>query len=238
MNTQYRTTNLLKAVLFFFILFMTAGRSAQAACAGPVSTNAGTDLCAVGHGRPEQKNETGRMDICVSCEWDDEENRDGIRPESVTVTLYANGMETGRSITLCEENGWSGCFENMDACRNGEMLSYSVIEERVEGYTGTIAGTDIEGYRVINIHEPLPEGRSGQNVITPDLRVSGRKGVVVETVVTTKVSRSVPARTSTTTKRSRSAKTADTSRPALWEILILISCAGLYVWMRAEQNKG
>lgn len=237
MNTQYRTTNLLKAILFFFILFMTAERSAQAACAGPVNRNAGTGLCAAGHGSPVKENGISRMDITVSCEWDDEENREGIRPESVTVTLYANGLETGRSITLSEENGWSGCFENMDAFRNGETLSYSIIEERVEGYTGTIAGSDIDGYRVINIHEPIPAGRIGQNTITQDLRVSGRKVVVVETVVTAKVSKSVPARTSTTTKKSRSAKTADTSSPAMWEILMLLSCAGLYVWMRAEQRK-
>lgn len=237
MNTQYRTTSLLRAVLFFFILFMTAGRSAQAACADHVKRNAGTDLSDTRHGRHGREDEILRIDISVNCEWDDEENRDGIRPENVTVTLYANGLETGKSITLGEENGWSGCFEDMDASRNGEALSYSVIEERVEGYTGTIAGSGTDGYRIINIHEPLPAGRIGQNTITPDLKVSAKKGVVVETVVTTKVSRSAPARTSTTTKRSVSAKTADTSQPAMWEFLLLISCAGLYAWMRAEQRK-
>ena len=61
--------------------------------------------------------------------------------------------------------------------------------------------------------------------------------MIVETVVTTKVSRSVPARTSTSTKKTRSAKTADTAAPVLWELLMLVSCGMLYMWMRYEQNR-
>ena len=72
MNTQYRTTSLLRAVLFFFILFMTAGRSAQAACADHVKRNAGTDLSDTRHGRHGREDEILRIDISVNCEWDDE----------------------------------------------------------------------------------------------------------------------------------------------------------------------
>lgn len=228
MKTEYRTMSLLPALLFFFILFMTSGDGAYAACA-------------------DHDNNILRMDVTVSCGWDDEENRDGTRPDHVTVTLYANGRETGRAITLSEENGWSGSFIGMDTYRYGEKLSYSIIEERISGYTGTIEGSDRTGYRIVNIHEPLPIRKNGSDQngtkknssgeIVPDLKVSGGKGVIVETVVTTKVSRSVPARTSTSTKKTRSAKTADTAAPVLWELLMLVSCGMLYMWMRYEQNR-
>ena len=223
MKTEFRTMSLLPAFLLFILLFMTAGDGAYAACA-------------------DQDNNILRLDITVSCGWDDEENRDGTRPDHVTVTLYANGRETGRTVTLSEENGWRGCFSGMDAYLGGEKLSYSIIEERIEGYTVTIEGSDLAGYRIVNIHEPLPAGKSGSGnsgsgEIVPNVRTSGEKGVIVETVVTTKVSRSAPARTSTSTKKSRSAKTADTSAPVMWELLMLISCGALYMWMRSEQNK-
>ena len=228
MKTEYRTMSLLPALLFFFILFMTSGDGAYAACA-------------------DHDNNILRMDVTVSCGWDDEENRDGTRPDHVTVTLYANGRETGRAITLSEENGWSGSFIGMDTYRYGEKLSYSIIEERISGYTGTIEGSDRTGYRIVNIHEPLPIRKNGSDQngteknssgeIVPDLKVSGGKGVIVETVVTTKVSRSVPARTSTSTKKTRSAKTADTAASVLWELLMLVSCGMLYMWMRYEQNR-
>ena len=228
MKTEYRTMSLLPALLFFFILFMTSGDGAYAACA-------------------DHDNNILRMDVTVSCGWDDEENRDGTRPDHVTVTLYANGRETGRAITLSEENGWSGSFIGMDTYRYGEKLSYSIIEERISGYTGTIEGSDRTGYRIVNIHEALPIRKNGSDQngteknssgeIVPDLKVSGGKGVIVETVVTTKVSRSVPARTSTSTKKTRSAKTADTAASVLWELLMLVSCGMLYMWMRYEQNR-
>ena len=85
MKTEYRTMSLLPALLFFFILFMTSGDGAYAACA-------------------DHDNNILRMDVTVSCGWDDEENRDGTRPDHVTVTLYANGRETGRAITIPERS--------------------------------------------------------------------------------------------------------------------------------------
>ena len=217
------TKRYLPAILFIILVFMTAGSGAYAAQYEPDGDSSEGGI--------------QRIDITVRCDWDDEGNRDGTRPEQVTVALYAGSRETGRMITLCEENGWRGCFENMDVYRDGERLSYSVIEERVEGYTGTIEGSDLSGFRIVNIHEPLPEGRSGSEEIIAKKTTSGEKGVIVETVVTTKVSKSVPARTSTSPKKTRSAKTADTSNPVLWEILLICSCAALRLCLRIEKSR-
>ena len=63
------------------------------------------------------------------------------------------------------------------------------------------------------------------------------EGKIVETVVTTKVSRSMPARTSTTIKKSMSAKTADASDTVYWGGTLLGAIAALFVWMRFEQKR-
>ncbi len=39
--------------------------------------------------------------------WDDDNNRDGIRPESVTVELLADGKKTNNSVVLSGTNGWT-----------------------------------------------------------------------------------------------------------------------------------
>lgn len=184
---------------------------------------------------PVQK--TPEMDVEVSGMWEDEDNRDGTRPGSVKVTLYANGKETGRTLTLSEENDWSGTFEELAVYSDSTRQSYSVVEERVDGYTGLIRGSDRGGYTITNTHEPLPEGRSSEEEIA--LRNQPvKEGVIVAKVLTTKVSRSMPVRTSTTIKKSKSAKTADTSAPCMWGGLLLAAVVALFIWMKIEQKKG
>jgi hypothetical protein len=49
--------------------------------------------------------------------------------EQVTVRLYANGVDTGRTITLTLKNGWRGVFRGLpyeDA--DGNVIVYSVEE--------------------------------------------------------------------------------------------------------------
>ena len=36
--------------------------------------------------------------------WNDADNQDGKRPESITVSLLADGKETGKTVTLSVEN--------------------------------------------------------------------------------------------------------------------------------------
>ena len=177
------------------------------------------------------------IDIDVTGLWEDDDDNDGTRPESVNVTLYANGKETGRTITLSEENDWSGTFEELAVYSDCVRQSYSVVEERLEGYTGLISGSDLDGYTITNSHEPLPEGRSGEEEISQRSRGTIEEGKIVATVLTTKVSRSMPARTSTTIKKTHSAKTADSSDTLLWGGMLLMAVIALFIWMRFEQSK-
>ena len=63
--------------------------------------------------------------------WDDNNNADGKRPESLKVTL-SNGDE----VTLNEENGWSAKVENLPKYKDGQEINYSWSESSLpEGYT-------------------------------------------------------------------------------------------------------
>ena len=78
--------------------------------------------------------EISTIDIKINMKWDDEEDLDGSRPEEVTVTLYANGNEIGRSVTLRADEDWEGTFIELPLYYNGELQSYSVVEEKVDGF--------------------------------------------------------------------------------------------------------
>ncbi len=89
------------------------------------------------------------VDIDGSIIWDDKDNVDGIRPESVTVRFYANGEEQ-ENTTLFESNKWSYSFSDYDKYASGEEIEYTLAVDNVDGYTSTISGNDIT---LTHIHE-------------------------------------------------------------------------------------
>lgn len=84
-------------------------------------------------------------DVSTSLMWDDDANRDGYRPESVTVELYANGEPTGKTAVLSEDNGWAYTWKDVAALEQGEGVIYTVdLPQTPDHYTKTITnGTDI-----------------------------------------------------------------------------------------------
>ncbi|MBP1968503.1 LPXTG-motif cell wall-anchored protein [Virgibacillus natechei] len=80
--------------------------------------------------------------------WDDAENQDGIRSESITVNLHANG-EAIDSEEVTEEDDWSYNFENLPKYEAGEEITYTITEDEVEGYE-----TEINGFDITNTHTP------------------------------------------------------------------------------------
>src|SRR5699024_9389208 len=86
--------------------------------------------------------------------WDDANNQDGIRPESITVKLLANGEETGQEVVLNEDNNWQADFTELDVNANGEAIEYTVEEEAVEGYETTVSGTAADGFVITNSYTP------------------------------------------------------------------------------------
>jgi hypothetical protein len=98
------------------------------------------------------------ISINVSKVWNDSDNLDGSRPDSVTVQLLANGEALeGKTLTLNEANGWDGTFADLPEYANGEKIVYTIEEAAVEGYTTEITGSADEGFVITNSHEPVVE---------------------------------------------------------------------------------
>ena len=74
--------------------------------------------------------------------WDDKNNQDGKRPNSITVHLLADGTVI-KDYTLDESNNWMHTFENLDKYNNGKQIVYSVIEENIDYYSTSISGGTI-----------------------------------------------------------------------------------------------
>ena len=69
--------------------------------------------------------------------WDDEENRDGKRPTSLTVTL-----SDGTEVELSEANSWTATVKNLPKYDDGVAIVYNWAEANVpEGYTLTSNST-------------------------------------------------------------------------------------------------
>ena len=96
----------------------------------------------------------GKTSVGVTKSWQDNNNQDGIRPESITVKLLANGKDTGKKLVLSQKNSWTGSFTDLDEYADGEKIIYIVEEEKVEGYDTVISGNAEKGYVICNSHTP------------------------------------------------------------------------------------
>ena len=96
-----------------------------------------------------------KIEIEGSKTWDDNNNQDGKRPESIKINLYADG-EYLDSRTVTEADKWKWTFDNLDVYVNGTPIEYTITEDAVEGYT-----TQINGFNVTNTHTPEKTEISG-----------------------------------------------------------------------------
>ena len=93
---------------------------------------------------------TETVDVSGTKTWDDANNQDGVRPESITVNLLANGVQKD-SRTVKASDNWEYSFTGLPKYNdNGEKVTYTVTENQVDGYLTAVSGTDIT-----NTHTPL-----------------------------------------------------------------------------------
>ena len=92
----------------------------------------------------------GTTSVTVNKVWDDKDNQDGLRPDSIQVQLIGTiEDENGESITvvnetmpITEENGWIGTFNDLPVKEDGKEIIYTVREiTQIEGYTTEITET-------------------------------------------------------------------------------------------------
>ena len=84
--------------------------------------------------------------VTVTKIWDDGNDKDSLRPESVTVKLYQNGT-LYKKVVLSGSNSWKHTFTNLPV-----TAAYSVKEDAVSGYTASYSGNEADGFVIVNKH--------------------------------------------------------------------------------------
>ncbi len=84
--------------------------------------------------------------------WVDNDDRDGMRPDDISVELLADGVVVSTAI-LNTSNAWTYTFGNLNKLRNGGIvIIYSVKEQIVPEYTSVITSDGI-GFVIKNTHD-------------------------------------------------------------------------------------
>lgn len=93
----------------------------------------------VADGTGEVTNELKLISIAVDKTWSDGDNVDGIRPETLNIKLFADGVEVpNKSYTLKESENWTCTFTDLPLKNDrGEEAQYRVVEDSAadSGYT-------------------------------------------------------------------------------------------------------
>ena len=86
------------------------------------------------------------VDISGTKSWDDDSDRDGVRPASITVNLMRDGAKAdSRTVTPDASGAWAYAFTGLPKYdpADGHEYAYTVTEEAVPNYATAVAGTDI-----------------------------------------------------------------------------------------------
>ena len=73
--------------------------------------------------------------------WDDADNQDGIRPTTLTATLYADGAKV-KDVTLSAANNWTATEKDLPKYKAGKEIAYTWSEPEIENYTASEATED------------------------------------------------------------------------------------------------
>ncbi|MBQ5819808.1 MAG: Cna B-type domain-containing protein, partial [Clostridia bacterium] len=88
------------------------------------------------------------VSISGSKTWDDNNDQDGVRPEKITIYLLADGETVATKVVTADDN-WKWSFVGMNKYNGTEEITYTVLEEVVDGYK-----TSYDGFNVTNTHIP------------------------------------------------------------------------------------
>lgn len=101
--------------------------------------------------------EPEKISFTIEKYWEDADDQDKLRPDSIVVTVYENG-EKLENYTIRGEEDWKYLVEDVNRYYDhGKDIEYTVAEESVDGYESQISGSAAEGFRVTNTHTVKPE---------------------------------------------------------------------------------
>lgn len=98
----------------------------------------------------------------------------------VTVRLLADGEDTGKTVTLSADGGWTGSFDGLPKNKDGKAIAYTVSEDPVEGYASEVTGDATAGFTVTNTKNETPGKPGGGSEATPrgSLPKTGDEGLL------------------------------------------------------------
>ena len=101
------------------------------------------------------KHEPNVTQVQVTKKWDDGDDKDGLRPKTIKVQLYADGKKAGEVVELSDDNKWTYTFTDLVEKANGKAISYTVEEVDVpEGYQVSKIDNGKGNVVLTNKHEP------------------------------------------------------------------------------------
>ena len=109
-------------------------------------------------------------DIPVEKIWVDDNDRDGMRPGTLKVTITGRVGDTiiegaSQPVTLSNSTSWKGTFTNLPVFNKGKLISYTIEEEDVSGYSvveeSTNTSNEAAGFKITNKHDPIKIKISG-----------------------------------------------------------------------------
>ena len=112
--------------------------------------------------------------------WDDMNNIEGKRPESITIKLLANGKDTEKEKTVPDENGnWTYKFEDLPKYDvQGNIITYTISENPVNNYNDPVYTKTTKGYDILNSMDV--EETSIEKTVSSIIR-NGEETLVTET---------------------------------------------------------
>ena len=108
------------------------------------------------------------LDIPVIKTWNDDNDRDGNRPGSITVRLWADGVEIARA-ELTADNDWRTVFTGLPRFTEEKTeIAYTITEDPVEWYEA-----EIHGFNIRNNYKPELTSVSVRKVWEDNNNVNG-----------------------------------------------------------------
>ena len=116
-----------------------------------------------GDAKYEIQNELALKSVSGTVKWEDANNQDGKRPEKVTVTLNktvdgtttkVKDVEVVTPASSADTSNYE--FTDLPQYEGGKEITYTVEQNSVDGYT-----TKVDGFNIVNTHEPAKKTVSG-----------------------------------------------------------------------------
>lgn len=115
-------------------------------------------VATVGGATVTNKHIPATVDVKTSLTWDDVDNADNLRPDSVEVKIFADGEEVKDvTIVLNDKNNWSDTFIGLPVNNNGEKIEYTIKADDVDSYVAEGSGDAQNGFVISEYYRPTPQ---------------------------------------------------------------------------------